>query len=48
MRFRAVIEQSGRTATGFEVPAAAAKRLETRRRRIDRAIEMPTEGRPTG
>lgn len=27
---------------------AAAKRPETRRRRIDRAIEMLTEGRPTG
>ena len=27
---------------------AAAKRPETRRRRIDRAIEMLTEGKPTG
>lgn len=88
MRFTAVIEQSGRTATGFEVDAAPrevevpedfraaleavpeagaafarlpyshqrahvdaiaeAKKPETRRRRIDRAVEMLTRGKPAG
>ena len=99
MRFTAVIEQSGRTATGFEVSGevveslgagrrpkvtvtingktyrssvastggrgvcarlpyshqrahvdaiAEAKKPETRRRRIDRAVEMLTKGKPAG
>lgn len=56
MRFSTTIELSGRTATGFEVPAnlttalavlnvEGAKTPETRARRIDKSVTMLREGR---
>jgi hypothetical protein len=52
VRFTTALLVAGKTATGFRVPpdvlvsVAGARTDETRRRRIERAIAKPHEGRP--